>query len=132
VFDEINRVETLMISGVNLVNLDTILDIIAEKALGIIKIVYIPTVLEICVDNLKKLFAQVLRRDSGVISYMDLVIDFRLNLVDDNIVFDNFVGLLNVIEDVLRQGKVDLLRMNHKIIRLNSNWKNEIYYHFLF
>jgi hypothetical protein len=131
IFHAIHEIRTLIINGVNITNLESLLDVINEKNIQAIKIIYIPTVVEICISNLIRLFHEIALRDDYY-KYIDIVIDFRLNIVNDDIVFDKFIELINLLERILKQENLGLLRINHKLINGNTNWKNDLYYHFLF
>jgi hypothetical protein len=131
IFAAIDDIQTLVINGVNLTNMQSLLDVIVEKNVQAVKIIYVPTVVEICINNLILFFQDIARSDDQY-KYIDIVIDFRLNIVNDDIVFDKFIVLINLLEQILKNENVSLLRINHKLINNNTNWKNELYYHFLF
>lgn len=131
IFDAVNEIHTLIINGVNLTNLPALLDVILDKNVQAMKIIYIPTVVEICINNLIRFFHEITLYDEQF-KYIDIAIDFRLNIVNDDIVFDKFIELINLLERILKKGNVSLLRINHKLIHSNTNWKNDLYYHFLF
>ena len=131
IFDSVNQIKTLVINGINMTNLDTLLEFSDKKKIDILKIIYVPTIIENCIHNLVKLFANILLIEKPQ-KYIDILIDFRLNIINDDIVFDKFVELIVVMDKVVNADKIYLLRINNKIIRKNTNWKNDIYYHFLF
>ena len=131
VFDSVNKIKTLVIGGINMMNLDLLLEFCDQKNIDILKIIYIPTIIENCITNLIKFFDQILLIEKQQ-KYIDILIDFRLHIINDDIVFDKFIELVVVMDKVINTDKIYLLRINNKIIRKNTNWKNDIYYHFLF
>jgi hypothetical protein len=131
VFDSVNKIKTLVIGGINMMNLDLVLEFCDQKNIDILKIIYIPTIIENCITNLIKFFDQILLIEKQQ-KYIDILIDFRLHIINDDIVFDKFIELVVVMDKVINADKIYLLRINNKIIRKNTNWKNDIYYHFLF
>jgi hypothetical protein len=131
VFDSVSKIKTLVIGGINMMNLDLLLEFCDQKNIDILKIIYIPTIIENCITNLIKFFDQILLIEKQQ-KYIDILIDFRLHIINDDIVFDKFIELVVVMDKVINTDKIYLLRINNKIIRKNTNWKNDIYYHFLF
>jgi hypothetical protein len=131
VFDSVSKIKTLVIGGINMMNLDLLLEFCDQKNIDILKIIYIPTIIENCITNLIKFFDQILLIEKQQ-KYIDILIDFRLHIINDDIVFDKFIELVVVMDKVINADKIYLLRINNKIIRKNTNWKNDIYYHFLF
>ena len=131
IFNAVDEIQTLIINGVNLTNLQNLLNVIIEKKVHLLHIIYVPTVVEICFHNLIQFF-QVIALNEEQYKKIDIDIDFRLNIVNDDIVFDKFIDLVNLIERILRNENVLMLRINHKLIHHNTNWKNDLYYHFLF
>jgi hypothetical protein len=130
-FNAVGEIRTLIINGVNLTNLNNLLHVVVEKNIQALKIIYVPTVVEICINSLIQFFYDITLSDEQF-KYIDIVIDFRLNIVNDDIVFDKFIELINLLERILKRENVLILRINHKLIHNNTNWKNDLYYHFLF
>ena len=115
-----------------MIHLDILPEIIFGKKIDVMKIIYVPTIIETCMTNLNYLFRAILNSKITRYKYIDIVIDFRLNIINDDIVFDKFIVLITLLEEILIKERVSILRINHKLIHLNTNWKNDLYYHFLF
>ena len=130
----VDSVEILVLSGINMVCLRSILDIINKKKICTLKINYKPTSIDICVLNLKMFFKNLSERqdDLFLLTYIEIFVDFSTTIIDTFMNFDNYTELVGYIEAVLIKQKIQLLKFNHKFIRLNTNWKNDIYQYFLF
>ena len=132
ILNYIDFVEILVISGINMIYLRSLLDIVNLKRIFTMKIIYKPTSIEICIFNLKMFFQNLLDRKEDLLLSLDIYIDFSTTIIDTYMNFESYTELVNIIENVLMKGKIQLLKFNHKLIRLNTNWKSDIYHHFLF
>lgn len=130
----VDSVEIVVLSGINMVCLRSILDIVNKKRLCALKIIYKPTSIEICILNLKMFFKNLLERQDEIflLSYIEIVVDFSTTIIDTYMNFEKYTELVGYIEKVLIKQKIQLLKFNHKFVRLNTNWKNDIYQYFLF
>jgi hypothetical protein len=130
-FHDVESIEFLVFSGINMVNLHSLLenDVIKKNPKISIKVIYKPVSVELCVVNLIIFFKNLLEKTEKGIGFfcLDIIVDFTTSLVvDTHMNFENYYELVNYMEKVLLEKKIQLLKFNHKIIRLNSNWKNEI------
>jgi hypothetical protein len=130
-FQFVDTIKVLIINGVNMINIQGLLKVVEEKKIESFKITYVPTVINTCVSNLILFFLTIA---CGQYRYrtIDIVIDFRLNILNDDMIFEKFVELVNIIEVILDTNKVSVLRINYKMIHKGSNWKNDLYYHLIF
>ena len=130
----VDSVEIVVLSGINMVCLRSILDIVNKKRLCALKIIYKPKSIEICILNLKMFFKNLLERQDEIflLSYIEIVVDFSTTIIDTYMNFEKYTELVGYIEKVLIKQKIQLLKFNHKFVRLNTNWKNDIYQYFLF
>jgi len=131
----VDTVEVVVLSGINMVCLRSILDIVNKKRICTLKIIYKPTSIDICILNLKMLFKNLLeRKDENLflLTFIEIVVDISTTIIDTYMNFENYTEFVNIVENVLMKEKIQLLKFNHKLIRLNTNWKNDIYHHFLF
>ena len=131
----VDSVEIVVLSGINMFCLRSILDIVNKKRICTLKIIYKPTSIEICVLNLKMLFKNLSERHDDLfflLTYIEIVVDISTTIIDNYMNFENYTELVGYIENVLVEKKIQLLKFNHKFIRLNTNWKNDIYQYFLF
>ena len=131
IFQSIDVLKLLVINGVNMINIHVLLNIVQEKKIDTLKMTYIPTVINSCISNLILFFFNIICGDYHY-KTIDIVIDFRLNILNDDIIFEKFVELVNLIEMILDTNKVSILRINYKLIQKGSNWKNDLYYHLIF
>lgn len=130
-FNDVESIEYLVFSGINMVNLHSLLenDVIKKNKKISIKVIYKPVSVELCVVNLIIFFKNLLENTEKEVSFfcLDIIVDFTTSLVVDTYMnFENYYELVNYMEKVLLHKKIQVLKFNHKIIRLNSNWKNEI------
>jgi hypothetical protein len=131
----VDTVEIVVLSGINMVCLRSILDIVNKKRISTLKIIYKPTSIDICILNLKMLFKNLLERKEEklfLLTFIEIFVDISTTIIDTYMTFENYTEFVNIIENVLVKEKIQLLKFNHKLIRLNTNWKNDIYHHFLF
>ena len=133
IFENVDNIENLVINGMNTINLDALIEVVQSKKINTVKIIYSPTLIDICISNLIIFFQKIFESSSKItINNLYLNIDFTENLVEGEMIFENYIKLVNYIEKVILSGKIKIFKFNHKIVTMNANWKNDIYYHFLF
>ena len=132
VFENVNEIIMLSLHGINVMHLSKLIEIIEDKKVKIFKLNYIPTIVNHCLSNMITFFQSILSKEDVIVYQFELVIDFTINLVNDSISFDKYVTFVGLLETIIKKKKIHIFKFNYKVIKLDSNWKNDIYYHFLF
>ena len=131
VFESINEVAILSLHGTNVMHLSNILDVIEKKKISIFKLSYVPTIVDHFFNTMISFFQCILSKEGLILNQFELVIDLTINLVDDNISFEKYVEFIGYLEAILKQKKINIFKFNYQIVKLNTNWKNNIYYYFM-
>ena len=107
--------------------LDGLLQVLCEKKVSFLKLVFLSHPMTLCVDNLisfLEAWGEKEEKEEINIRYLDISIEYN-NFGVSPIEFDRNVLLIQLIEKRMRCGVK--VKINHKILRLeNKFWKNDV------
>lgn len=121
-FHHINKIDNLVLRG--RLCLDGLLQVLCDKKVSLLKLVFLSHPMTLCVDNLISFLEAWGEKEDISIRYLDISIEYN-NFGVAPIEFDRNVLLIQLIEKRMRCGVK--VKINHKILRLeNKFWKNDV------
>lgn len=121
----INKIDSLVLRG--RLCLDGLLQVLCNKKVSLLKLVFLSHPMTLCVDNLisfLEAWGENEEKEDIGIRYLDISIEYN-NFGVAPIEFDRNVLLIQLIEKRMRCGVK--VKINHKILRLeNKFWKNDV------